>query len=326
MRALTRSLLVALTLLATAALADEEKEPAAKTEDGARADDSAKAEDAAEDKAEGKAKAAPAPKEGLAARSTAFVGPKGSWSVGVFNPLRIAVHDRVELEANPLLFFVAPHVTSRFGLLEDGRVRVAGELGLLVPTFGMRLLKGYFFPTWATSKNDIGWMVVPRAGLVVSGGEPLGDVWTGTLDFSARVPFGPVNAGPLNSFLAPLDLLFAAPLTGYSTRLGVAYDKALTTRFRLRGEANVHLTGTQGGLFTDGTDVGPLASLSQWYLTAHLGLDIRVGKMSRFTVGCYFANYDQGATAVVTGADGFAERVRVRSNNFLPTIDFIWAG
>jgi len=29
---------------------------------------------------------------------------------------------------------------------------------------------------------------------------------------------------------------------------------------------------------------------------------------------------------VVKGSDGFSERVRVRSNNVLPTIDYIWAG
>ncbi|MBL8938712.1 MAG: hypothetical protein JNM69_29395, partial [Archangium sp.] len=47
---------------------------------------------------------------------------------------------------------------------------------------------------------------------------------------------------------------------------------------------------------------------------------------SRITVGVLWANYDQGQTATVKGADGFSERVRVRSNNFLPTLDYIWAG
>ena len=263
----------------------------------------------------------------LPARATADVGPKGSYSVGVFNPFRIAVTDRLELEANPLLFFVAPHATARFGILrDDAPVRLTAEGGFLVPTFGMRLLKGYLFPTFATSQNNIGWMVVPRLALLLSSGPRTGDVWTVSAEVNVRIPFQETNVGPLNSFLAPLDLLMAAPLTGYSARVGGAYDKRLTDMFRLRGELNIWLVGSGGTLRTDGRDVGPLAVTSPLYVTAHLGLDIAVGKSSRFTIGGYFANYDQGATTVIKGSDGFADRVRVRSNNFLPTIDFIWAG
>lgn len=260
------------------------------------------------------------------ARDTADVGPKGSWSVGVFNPGRWSVTDRLELVANPLLFFVAPHVDARYGLLQTGPVRLTGELGLLVPTFGMRLLKGYFVPTWGISGDSIPWMVVPRAGVVASGGPRTGDVWTAIADVRVRAAFGAVNAGPLDSFATPLDLLFAAPLTGWTARVGGAYDKALGDTFRVRGELNVHLLGWGTHLVTRGADVGPLSPLSPWVFTAHVGLDIAVGKMSRFTVGCWYGNADGGGTAVVKGADGFAERVRVRSGTFLPTIDFIWAG
>ena len=88
----------------------------------------------------------------------------------------------------------------------------------------------------------------------------------------------------------------------------------------------MYLTGTQGNLTVNGQNVGPLANLSPWIFTAHLGLDIAVFKQSRITIGAYWANYDQGKSVVVTGTDGFSERKRVRSNNFLPTIDYIWAG
>jgi hypothetical protein len=259
----------------------------------------------------------------LAARDTADVGAKGSGSVGVFNPLKLSVTDKVELSAHPLVFFVAPHVNAKVALLKDD-VRLSGELGLAVPTFAMRLTKGYLFPTFATSKDDIAWMVVPRLGLSASGDGPSGAVWTGLADVELRVPFGVTNVGPLNSFLAPLDLLLAAPLTGFVGRVGAAWDQRLTGRLRLRGELNVFLTGAQGDLVVAGQDVGPLRQLSPWFFTAQLGLDVAVGKLSRFTVGAYFANYDQGASMVVTGSDGYAERVRVRSNNILPTLDFIW--
>jgi hypothetical protein len=261
----------------------------------------------------------------LPARDTADVGPRGAWSVGVFNPLRIAVHDRVELQTHPLLFLMAPHVDARFALVRSP-LRLTAEAGLSVPTFALRLTKGYLFPNWATSQADIGWMLIPRAGLLLSGDGLANDVWTLKADAAFRVPLGPNSATPLNSFLSPLDLVLAAPLTGFHSRVGGAYDHAFNDRLRLRGELNLHVTGPQGNLVVSGQDVGPIATVSPLVVTAHLGLDIAVFQHSRITAGVLWANADQGATRVSEGSDGFSERVRVRSNDFLPTLDFIWAG
>lgn len=259
------------------------------------------------------------------ARDTAAVGKQGDYSVGIFNPLRIAIVDGIELEANPLIMFVAPNLNSRFRLL-TGAVRVTVEGGLSMPTLAMRLMKGFFFPTWATSSNDIGFMLVPRLGALVSGSVLEHSVWTARADAAFRVPLGPNSATPIHSFVTPLDILLAAPLTGFCARVGGAYDQALGDRFRLRAEANLFITGSQGNLVVNGTSVGPLAPLSPVIITAHLGLDIAVFKQSRITVGVLWANADQGHSIVVPAGDGFSDRVRVRSNNFLPTLDYIWAG
>lgn len=259
------------------------------------------------------------------ARDTADVGKQGDYSFGVFNPLRIAVVDGFELEAHPLLFFVAPNLNARFRVL-GGPLRLAAEVGVSLPTVGMRLMKGFFFPSWTTSTNDVGWMVVPRVGAVLSGTVFEHSVWTARLDAAVRAPLGPNSATPLNSFVIPLDILLAAPLTGFCARAGGAYDHALGDRFRVRAEANLYVTGGQGNLNVNGQSVGPLAPISPLIVTAHVGLDIAVFKQSRITVGVLWANADQGQTQVVTGADGFSDRVRVRSNNFLPTLDYIWAG
>ncbi len=268
------------------------------------------------------------------ARDTADVGNAGSYSVGVFNPLRIAFHNRFELQANPLLFFIAPHLDARFAILKSPvgagaiptGVRLTAEAGVLMPTLAMRLMKGFLFPSWATSENNIGYMLIPRVALLVSTDFLVHDVLTFRLDGAFRLPMGPNSATPMNSFLAPLEILFAAPLTGFCGRFGGAYDHAFGDRLRLRGEANLYVTGQQGNINVSGTSVGPAASISPFIFTAHLGLDIAVFQYSRITVGALFANYDQGATSVVTQPDGFSERVRVRSNNILPTLDFIWSG
>ena len=261
----------------------------------------------------------------LPARDTADVGPRGSWSVGVFNPLRIAVHEGFELQTHPLLFFVAPNVDARFALVRSP-LRLTAEAGLSMPTLAMRLVKGYLFPSWETSQNDIGWMLIPRAGLLLSGNVLTHDVWTLRADAAFRVALGPNSATPLNSFLTPLDLVLAAPLTGFRSRVGGAYDHAFNERLRLRGELNLYVTGSQGRLIVSGQDVGPIASISPLVLTAHVGVDLALFRHSRITAGVLWANADQGATRVAAGADGFSERVRVRSNDFLPTLDFIWQG
>ncbi len=261
----------------------------------------------------------------LPARDTADVGARGSWSVGVFNPLRIAVLDGLELQTHPLLFFVAPHVDARLALVRSP-LRLTAEAGLSMPTLAMRLTKGYLFPSWDTSENDIGWMLIPRAGLLLSGNVLERDVWTLRADAAFRIPLGPNSATPLNFFVTPLDLVLAAPLTGFRSRVGGAYDHAFNDRLRLRGELNLYVTGSQGNLFDAGRDVGPIAAISPLVVTAHVGVDLAVFEHSRVTAGVLWANADQGATRVVTGADGFSERVRVRSNDFLPTVDFIWEG
>ncbi|ATB30347.1 hypothetical protein [Melittangium boletus] len=261
----------------------------------------------------------------LAARDTADVGPRGSWSVGLFNPLRFSPMDGVEFQTHPLTFFVAPNANARVALLRSS-LRLTTEAGLSLPTFALRLTKGYLFPLWATSDNDIGWMLIPRAGLVLSGDASRRGVWTVKADAAFRIALGPHNASPLNFMSTPLELLLAAPLTGLSTRVGGAYDHALTERLRVRGELNLYVTGSQGHLVVSGQDVGAIAAMSPLFVTAHVGFDLAVFRHSRVTLGAMWANADQGATKLVTGADGYSERQRVRSNDFMPTLDFIWAG
>lgn len=260
----------------------------------------------------------------LPPRDTAKLDPKGSLSMGVFNPLRYALTDRIELVSHPLVFFVAPNLTARLAVIE-APLQLTGEVGVSVPTLAMRLTQGYLFPSWETSDNTIAWTLVPHVGLALSGPGFSNGVWTGRVDAAFGVPLGENNATPLNSFLAPLEILFAAPLTGFCGRVGGLYDHGLNDRFRLRGEVNLYVTGSQGDLMVSGTSVGPIADVNQLIVTAHAGVDIGVFTNSRVTLGVYWANYDQGDTEVVIGRDGFAERERVRSNNILPTIDFIWS-
>jgi hypothetical protein len=250
------------------------------------------------------AAAVPARAEGLSARDTADLGRDGAWSVGLFNPLRYALADGLELQAHPLLFFVSPNLVARVSHGTVGGWRLAGEYGFSVPTPAMRLSQGFLFSSWERSpEKQIGWFVVPRAGLVASADLRERDVFTARLEAAAGIPIGRNDAGPLEASPA-IDVLFAPALTGWRTRLGALYDLGLSPSWRLRGYADLWLHGAQP---------------SNWTLDAGLGFDFAVGRSSRVTFGVMWWNGDQHAIDSETGA-------RERSNDFLPTLDFIWAG
>ncbi|MGI5865757.1 MAG: hypothetical protein ACOX6T_27365 [Myxococcales bacterium] len=247
--------------------------------------------------------AGPAAAQGLSARDTAAVGPKGSYSVGVFNPLRYALSDGFELQAHPLLFFVSPNLLARVDHGALAGFRFAGEYGVSVPTPAMRLSQGYLFPSWDKSDGQIGWFVVPRAGLVASRGVRAADVLTLRLEGAAGIPLTRNDAKPIES-VAPLAVLFAPALTGWRARLGAVYDASLSPSWRLRGYADLWLHGRQPSLYT---------------VDAGLGLDFAVGRSSRVTFGVMWWNADEHEIDPAT-------HERVRSNLFVPTLDFIWAG
>jgi len=242
--------------------------------------------------------------QALPARDTADGGPKGSWSVGLFNPGRYALTDGIELQAHPLVFFVAPNAVVRIAHAELAGFRLTGEYGLSGPTPAMRLSQGFLFPAWDRSpEKRIGWFVVPRAGLVASRGALSSRVLTFRADVAYGVRLSRNDATPLGG-VAPLDLLFAPVLSTYRARAGVVYDVGLSNRFRLRGEADLWLHGEQPSPVT---------------VSAGLGLDIGIGDSSRLTFGLMWWNAD-------TNAIDYETHERVRSNDFLPTLDFIWAG
>jgi hypothetical protein len=70
---------------------------------------------------------------------TAHTLPEGQWEIGLFGPLRYGLTEKVELTANPLLFFLMPHATAKVGLVETDGWKVAVRHGLTYPTPMLRL-------------------------------------------------------------------------------------------------------------------------------------------------------------------------------------------
>lgn len=238
--------------------------------------------------------------EPLLARETAHVGGKWDYSVGLLAPLTLGVADGLELRAHPVLFFVAPNLDVRVSHWRSSDWRLTGEYGLSVPTPLMRLTQGYLFPT---SGRTIGWWVVPHAGAALSHGAAEGAVLTLSADLAVGLPLSKSEVTPLGAWPF-LDVLFAPTLSRYRARLGAAYDYPLSDRWRVRAYGDLFLHGANPSPFT---------------LRAGAGVDLRIGRMSRLAVGGVWWSSDQHAIDPTT-------LQRVRSNDFLPTLDFIWAG
>ncbi|MGC4120856.1 MAG: hypothetical protein QM765_41020 [Myxococcales bacterium] len=237
------------------------------------------------------------------ARDTADVGRPGEYSIGIFNPLKVGVADGVELQVQPLLFFVAPNVLFRVAHGEVGGFRWASEWGAYCPTPLMKLTQGYAFPTWAKQGGQIGWFLVPSAGIVGTYGERTGSTLTFNADLTVGIPLTHNDAtGP--GSIAPVDDLLAPVTTGMRFRAQATYDLALLSWLRARMYLGVSLHGKNPSPIT---------------MNGGGAFDFAVGKYSRVTLGFMWWNSDSGAI-------DYRTHQHVRSNDFFPTIDFIWAG
>lgn len=248
-------------------------------------------------------------------RETALVGVD-RYSVGVFNPLTVRLSERLELRSYPLLFLLAPNAILRVGHLRDHRGwSVAAEYGLSIPTVAMRLSQGYLFPSWDRGGGKLGWAVAPRAGLVVTRGFSTPTAVTGAIDLTVGVPLSRADATPLDA-PAPLNLLMAPVLTGARAHVGVLVDRVLTNALRLRGYGDAFVIGQSS----------PQSAVhglgwSNLVTRVGMGLDFAPGRrrLNRLTLGVAWWNSEQHEIDAATFE-------RVRTNEFWPTVDFIWAG
>lgn len=248
--------------------------------------------------------------EPFPARDTARVLPDGKWRAGLIAPLEVGLGHGMELSTSLVPWFLlAPNGAIRIELGQLGAATVSGEYGLSLPTGAMHVLKGYVFPSFARGGGEIGWSLVPTAGLRISAGER--HVLTGSLETAFGIPLGPTDLEPLDTY-APIELLFAPALTGYRVRLGGLYDHAFLDW--LRGRAGV------AGYLVGKSAYPPRSPL---YFSAELALEVALGKHVRVALGAIYYNYDQRETVLENGADGRLHRVSVRSNDFFPTLDLI---
>lgn len=244
---------------------------------------------------------------------TAAVMNDGDVSVGIFAPLRWGLTPTLELEIPPLVSVLAPSPTLRVRHAETADWTITGEYGLSWPTPLMSLARCFLFPSGDRS-GQLGQTLIASLGYIAT--FPFGD--TNALSVRMSLAFGlPLvrgNVQPLDSFLAPVEVLTAPVLRRYAARVAVSWDGAFSDAWRYRTTLAVHRIGEQPAELGQG---------SPWLVSWHVAVDWAVSACGRLTLGLMTWNLDNFRTVVRTRADGTAVRERVRSFEFYPTFDYI---
>ncbi|MEE2961298.1 MAG: hypothetical protein VYA34_11180 [Myxococcota bacterium] len=264
----------------------------------------------------------------LSARDTADVATKHSWSVGLFNPMSFSWSNDIELQVHPVFFFMSPHLQTKISHVtgEDSAWRVSSIWGLSFPYPALIKapplgLKGYFIPTCKVAEAEPerdkwcqspGWIAVPKVGFMASKGTT--NVVTLQIDLAVGTLLAGERPAPLDTY-PMLDLQLSPIFNLWRAHGSIRYDYEAFNWLRTSVETHIYRVG-----YDTNTERDP------WTLAVHGGVDIAVGESSRLTLGVYYWNSDQRQIAIVENSEGFARVERIRSHDFLPTIDFIWNG
>ncbi len=250
--------------------------------------------------------------------------PRGVLTVGVFGPLRWGLRDDVELEIHPLVSLLAPSPTVRVRYVKTPRITLTGEYGASYPSLLLGLTRGFLFPSGdrepcgpACGNSGLPHHLVLEAGGVAS--LDLGAAGVTSLRTTLRGGIQLTDGAlpPLDSLLAPLEVLLAPVTRGWHLRLAGTWDGPLGRHLRARTTFAVHTMGAPPAGF---------AATSPWVLSWHAALDLAPGdRGSRLTAGFMLWNWDTHATELVSRPDGTSIRRRVRSNDLLPTLDYVHA-
>lgn len=248
----------------------------------------------------------------MPARETARVLPKKGFAIGLSSPSAVGLGHGLELTTMVVPWFLlSPNLSARLELFRTkSGMTFTTEYGLGVPTGAMRIFQGYLFPTYETTGNAPGFVLQQHAGVWLSGGDR--GVWTAHADVTTGLRIGENPQQPLDTY-APLELWFAPATTGSRWHLGGTYDYKLFDR--LRAKAGFHLYAVGKATTSD-------RSLA--YVSIDAALEARLGKRFRVALGAQWYNYDTRALEVQTDANGRAQNVHVRTNDFFPTLDLVY--
>ncbi|MFA6570406.1 MAG: hypothetical protein WCT77_04140, partial [Bacteroidota bacterium] len=73
-------------------------------------------------------------------QGTAYTLPEGRWEVGIFQPLRYGLKDKIELSTQPLTFLIMPNLDMKWGHGDFAGFSFASSHGIYYPSMLLRTI------------------------------------------------------------------------------------------------------------------------------------------------------------------------------------------
>ena len=263
-------------------------------------------------------------------RDSAFAPRSGSWSIGVFNPLKIQINDDIGIETHPFVgLLIAPNLKIWQNLWSKNAMRLQGMYGFSTPSWSLQRnipfgLAGYLSPSCQVSEAEAnrvpescqrpGFDFVPQLGTRLSGEQGQG-IWSIEFDLAYGLMISENRPAPLDSY-APVEIAYAPTTQNYRTHVGMKYSHMLHPRLALNLGADLYITGQADAELMPEKE--PLSFSSQ------LSFDWATGEHTSLTFGAIMWVSDQRAFELIEDNQGFVKKESVMSLDIFPTLDFLW--
>ena len=263
-------------------------------------------------------------------RDTGLTPQEGSWSVGLFNPVKVQFAPRWGLEVHPIVALLsAPHIKLWHQWWSKRGMTLTGLYGFTTPSWSLQEtppfgLAGFLSPSCQVKEAEPerapescqrpGFDFAPQLGARLSGIQSA-SVWTVEADVAVGVMISGNRAAPLDTYI-PVDLAYAPTTHQYRAHLGARYAYQFAHTLSLQGGVDLYLTGQPDAELAPERSpltLGTSASFD-WALTDHFTL----------TVGAILWYADQRGFELVKDAEGFVSKESVNSLELYPTFDLIW--
>jgi hypothetical protein len=266
----------------------------------------------------------------LADRDSGFRPRQGSWSIGLFNPLKIQVSDSWGIETFPVVsMLIAPHLKLWHQWWSNRRMNLQGMYGFSTPSWSLQKgiplgLAGYLSPSCTVLDEEPnrapnscqrpGFDFVPQLGAKLSGAQHEG-IWTIEADLAVGLMINGERTTPLDSY-APVELAYAPSTNLYRAHLGFKYAHLIHRRLSLNLGADLYVTGQADEAITP-----PKSPIS---VSSQLGLDWALTSHVSMTLGAVMWLSDQRAFELIEDEQGYVQKESVMSLDLFPTFDLMW--
>ena len=261
-------------------------------------------------------------------RESGLTPNQGTWSVGLFNPLKIQFAQKWGVETHPLITLLsAPHFTINHEWHKTSTWTLSGLYGLSTPSLSLSPamplgLMGFMGPSCLVKEAEPnrapdscqqgGFGLVMTLGMRLSGIVQKG-VWTFEISGAYGAMLSGERPATLNTYV-PLEMLYAPLTDQYRIKIGGRWAQKLGKSWSWASELDLYLTGVSY----------PHMEVSPLTLKIYTGFDYQWTQSFFTTLGIAYWNSDTREALFEKGPDGFNTKTFVRSHQFWPTFDLFW--